>query len=193
MFTWRKTDNVNHEPYEHIHEHTWTFMNIRANKHDRPRVKNSVIEFSFNAWMTHSAAIIFNTTENDCHDSQNITNMVSQLILPHPIPTQKSNWVSNRVSNRVKIVFKVSKYTNIFGMVQMLEAFCLAPFVGAVIDFSGPVLSVYRRTIPWRTVPFNVRTFLKNRKISKFLTNFWQINRKISKMIHLMKNACFTS
>ena len=150
VFTWRKTDNVNHEPYEHIHEHTWTFMNIRASKHDRPRVKNSVIEFSFNAWMTHSAAIIFNTTETDdpCHDSQNITNMVSQLILiTHPNPTQNSNRVSNRVANRVKIVFQVSKYTNIFGMVQMLEAFCLAPFVGAVIDFSGPVLSVYRRTI----------------------------------------------
>ena len=162
MFTWRKTDNVNHEPYEHIHEHTWTFMNIRANKHDRPRVKNSVIEFSFNAWMTHSAAIIFNTTENDCHDSQNITNMVSQLILSHPNPTQNSNWVSNRV----KIVFKVSKYTNIFGMVQMLEAFCLAPFVGAVIDFSGPVLSVYRRTIPRRTVPFNVPEHFY--KIEKF-------------------------
>ena len=66
-------------------------MNIRANKHDRPRVKNSVIEFSFNAWMTHSAAIIFNTTESDepCHDSQNITNMVSQLILITPKPNPK--------------------------------------------------------------------------------------------------------
>ena len=41
-------------------------------------------------------------------------------------------------------VIQVSKYTNIFGMVQMLEAFCLAPFVGAVIDFSGSVLSVNR-------------------------------------------------
>ena len=139
--------------FMNTHEHSWTFMNIRANKHDRPRVKNSVIEFSFNAWMTHSAAIIFNTTETDepCQDSQNITNMVSQLILSHPNLTQKSN----RVSNRVKIVFQVSKYTNIFGMVQMLEAFCLAPFVGAVIDFSGPVLSVYRRTIHLN-VPFNV-------------------------------------
>merc|ERR1712131_70767 len=38
---------------------------------------------SFNAWMTHSATIIFNkTTENTsdepCHDSQNVTNMVSK-------------------------------------------------------------------------------------------------------------------
>lgn len=104
----------------------------------------------------------------------------------HPNPTQKSN----RVSNRIKIVFKVSKYTNIFGMVQMLEAFCLAPFVGAVIDFSGPVLSVYRRTIPWRIVPFNVpEHFYKIEKFRNFRKIFW----KILKMIHLMKNACFTS
>ena len=55
----------------------------------------------------------------------------------------------------------------------MLEAFCLAPFVGAVIDFSGPVLSVYRRTIPWRTVPFNVPE-----KTEKF-RNFKQIFDKL--------------
>ena len=70
-----------------VHEHT------RAYKHDRPCVKNSVIEFSFNAWMTHSATIIFNkTTENTsdepCHDSQNVTNMVSQLIISQHTQTQ---------------------------------------------------------------------------------------------------------
>ena len=35
---------------------------------------------------------------------------------------------------------QVSSYTNIFGTVQMMEAFCLAPFVGLVIDLSGIIL-----------------------------------------------------
>ena len=198
VFTWRKTDNVTTKSWA-IWAYSWTSMNIH--EHTRQKTWSTacqkfVIEFSFNAWMTHSAAIIFNTTiESDepCHDSQNITNMVSQLIsVTHPNPTQNLNLVSNRVShrgsnrgsNRVKIVFKVSKYTNIFGMVQMLEAFCLAPFVGAVIDFSGPVSlgfiglsansSMFHSNK--RNVRANIFTKYKNfenfKIFAKFLKNF---------------------
>ena len=141
--------------FMNIHEHT---KGLGAQQHDRPRVKNSVIEFSFNAWMTHSATIIFNTTtentsDEPCHDSENVINMVSQLILSDHTQTQLRK-------TRIKIVIQVSKYTNIFGMVQMLEAFCLAPFVGAVIDFSGSVLSVNR-----------FKSVFKRTKISKYEWN----------------------
>ena len=58
-------------------------------------------------------------------------------------------------------------------MVQMLEAFCLAPFVGAVIDFSGSVLSVKISVQP------NIN-FCESK-----------ITRKFSKIVHLMKRRMF--
>ena len=76
----------------------------------------------------------------------------------------------------------------------MLEAFCLAPFVGAVIDFSGPVLSVYRRTvprriIPWRTVPFNVpEHFYKIEKFRNFREFFKNDTFNEKRMFYIVES-----
>jgi len=58
-------------------------------------------------------------------------------------------WMTSKAqeqtSNCTTVVETVSSYTNIFGTIQMMEAFCLAPFVGLVIDLSGMIL---KRTNP---------------------------------------------
>ena len=41
----------------------------------------------------------------------------------------------------------VSQYTDIFGTIQTLEAFILAPLVGGLIDFSGFVISKLKKNI----------------------------------------------